>query len=115
MKHFHPIMPNGFSHRYQLEQSISVLRLLGGISHFYDFNKAFYKQKVETHIRRRILRRLIWVCTVCLCPTKRTLGLYGFSINSLDIWKEIVHFSHQLCVLWTKRAVGEGEGRGVFG
>ena len=25
----------------------------------------------------RILRHLVWVCTVCLCPTKRTLGLYG--------------------------------------
>ena len=32
------------------------------------------------------LRRLIWVCPVCLCPTKRTLGLYGlkslFKINT---------------------------------
>ena len=23
------------------------------------------------------VRRLIWVCTICLCPIKRTLGLYG--------------------------------------
>ena len=37
-------------------------------------------------IRRRILWRLIWVCTVCLCPTKRTLGLYGLKIlkNTAD-------------------------------
>ena len=27
-------------------------------------------------IRRRFKRRLIWVCTVCLCPTKMTL-VYG--------------------------------------
>ena len=32
---------------------------------------------MEALIRRRVLRRLIWVCTVCLCPTKRTLGIYG--------------------------------------
>ena len=25
---------------------------------------------VENLIRYRVLRRLIWVCTVCLCPTK---------------------------------------------
>ena len=33
---------------------------------------------METLIRCRILRHLIWVSTVCICPTKRTLGLYGF-------------------------------------
>ena len=27
-------------------------------------------------IRRRKTRRLIWLYTVCLCSTKRTLGLY---------------------------------------
>ena len=34
---------------------------------------------MKTLIRRRVLRRLVWVCTVCLCPTKRTLGLNGLS------------------------------------
>ena len=33
-------------------------------------------------IRRRVLRRLIWFCTVCLCPTKRTLGLYWLTSES---------------------------------
>ena len=32
---------------------------------------------VETLIRSRVLRRLIWVYTVCICPTKMTLGIYG--------------------------------------
>ena len=27
-----------------------------------------FKQTVHTLIRRRFLRRLIWVCTVCECP-----------------------------------------------
>ena len=44
--------------------------------HIYsNFNRTFCKQTVETLIRRRILGRLIWVCTICLCPTKRIYGL----------------------------------------
>ena len=46
-------------------------------------NRTFCKLTVETLIRRRVLRRPVWVCTVCLCPTKRTLGLYGLSLASL--------------------------------
>ena len=30
---------------------------------------------------RRVLRRLIWFCTFCRCPTKRTLDLYGLIIQ----------------------------------
>ena len=41
--------------------------------HFYsNFIRTFCKQTLVTLIRRCILRRLIWVCTFCLCPTKRT-------------------------------------------
>ena len=35
---------------------------------------------MKTLIRRRVLRRLIWVCTICLCPKNGTLGLYGLII-----------------------------------
>ena len=53
---------------------------------FFNFysnaNRTFWEQTVETLIVRRALRRLIWVCAVCLCPTKRTLGLYGLSFLS---------------------------------
>ena len=35
----------------------------------------FCKQTVEAVISRRLQHSLIWVCTDCLCPTKRTLGL----------------------------------------
>ena len=49
-----------------------TLGVLGGILHFdSNFNRTFCEQTVETLIRRRILRRLIWVCAVCLCPTKK--------------------------------------------
>ena len=53
-----------------------ILWLLGGIFHFYsNFKRKFCKQTVENLIRRRVLRRLIWFCCVCRCPTKRTLWL----------------------------------------
>ena len=53
--------------------------VLGSVFHFYT---TFCKNKrsVDTLIRRCVLRLLIWVCTICLCFTKRTLG---FSPNSL--------------------------------
>ena len=74
-----PFMPNGISHCYQLDQPISVFK--GCLAVFFDFiqilmEHSVYKQTVETLIRRCIVRRLVWVSTVCLCPTKRTLGLY---------------------------------------
>ena len=54
--------------------------LLDGILHFHShFDRIFCKQTVGTLIRRSVLRRLIWVCNVCLCPTKKTLGLYGLT------------------------------------
>ena len=55
-----------------------MLGLLGSTFHFYsNFDRTFCKQTLETLIRRRVLRCLVWACTICLRPTKRTLGLYG--------------------------------------
>ena len=55
-----------------------VLGVSGVLFHFYSIsNRYSCQQTVKTLIRRRVLRRLIWVCTVCLCPKNRTLGLYG--------------------------------------
>ena len=77
-----PFKLNGFSHYYQLDQSIFFLRVVGWYYSFYsNLNRTSYKQTVESLIRRHILRRLIWVYTVCLCPTKRMLGLYGLMGN----------------------------------
>ena len=76
-------MPNGIAQSYQLDQSISVLRVAGGIFRLYSYfdRKYVSKQWRETLIRRGVLRRLIWVCTVCLCPIKRAYDLHshGFS------------------------------------
>ena len=53
---------------------------MNGNFHFYsNFNRTICEQTVETLIRRRVVRRLIWICTVCQCHTKRTLGLNGLS------------------------------------
>ena len=34
-----------------------------------------------------ILRRLIWVCTVCLCPQNGALVLYGLSFERTSMLK----------------------------
>ena len=41
---------------------------------------------METLIRRRAVWRMIWGCAVCICSTKRTLGLYGFRARPLDFY-----------------------------
>ena len=70
---------NALSYPYLYDEAIGVL---GGIFHFYsNCDRKLCKQKVETPISRRVLQRLIWVCTVSLCPTKRTLGLYGLKVS----------------------------------
>ena len=59
--------------------------LLGGIFFpFYsNFNRTFCKQIVESLIRRRILRRLVWFCTVCRCPIKKTLNFIISWLNKI--------------------------------
>ena len=47
---------------------------------YSNFHRIFCKQTAGNMIRRRILRRVIWLCTVCRCPIKRTPGLNGLSI-----------------------------------
>ena len=69
-----PNMPSELVHPYQLDEFISSLRgvwctFFRFIFFFFFFcSKNSCQQTVETQIRRRVLRRLIWVCTVCLGP-----------------------------------------------
>ena len=74
--------PNGISHSYQLDQSISILRVVG-CYFFFNFNRTICKQALETLIRHHILWYLIWSCTLNICPTKRTLGLYSLNKNEM--------------------------------
>ena len=66
-----------------------ILGLLRDIFHFYSNSKrAFCKQTVANLIRRCVLRRVIWFCTVCRRPTKRTQGLYGLKHTDLVFFGE---------------------------
>ena len=40
---------------------------------------------METLVSGRVLGRMIWVCTVNLCPTKRMLGFYEWLKNDSAI------------------------------
>ena len=52
---FNSFMPKGISHRYQLKQSISVLRDVRWYIYFFssNFNRKLCKQTVEALIRHR--------------------------------------------------------------
>ena len=66
--------------------SFPILGVSGVLFHFYSVsNRYSCKQTVKTLIRRRVLRRLIWVCTVCLCPKNEMVGLYGLKAIILQL------------------------------
>ena len=58
---------------------------------------------------------LIWVCTVCLCPTKRAPDLYGFIFSDLlgltfvlgavkyNLIETVLLSSHNICFGWDTR------------
>ena len=74
-------MPNVVSHPCQLDESISNFMVL-----FSNFDKTNCKQTVKTMIRRRRTRRLTLVCTVCICPIKRTQGVYGLRVAQFAMY-----------------------------
>ena len=58
---------------------------------YANVDRTFCKQTVETLVRRRILRRLIGVCTICICPTKRMLRLHGLTQAEIPDFKDNIH------------------------
>ena len=50
------------------------------------------------------MQHLIWVCTVCLCPTKRTVGLCGLISFILDFQICLTSF---FCIKHPMRATVE--------
>ena len=64
---FNPFKLNGFSHSYQLDQCISFLRWW------------FFFWKLDSTSLKQTWH-LVWVCSVCLCPTKRTICLCGLIV-----------------------------------
>ena len=79
-------MPNVFFHHYKMDQSISVLRVVGWYFFIFIRNsiERVCKQTVEALIRSRVR---LWVLTVCLCTTKRSLCFNGLvsALNKVGI------------------------------
>ena len=65
-----PFELNGLPDNYQLDQYTSILKVVTWYFLFVFKSNRTACKTVETLIRRRILLRLSWVCTVRLCPTK---------------------------------------------
>ena len=67
---------------------------MSGAFFYFDFifNRISCKQTVKTLIRRLVLRRLIWICTVFLCPKNGTLGLYELikkkCLFFIEVWSK---------------------------
>ena len=85
---------------------------------FFFFFFFFYKecqQKVETLIRRGVMRRLICVCTVCLCPIKRTIVLYCIDkeglteqeLSKMDLWSTCTY----ICIGVLRLIFAKGKSR----
>ena len=93
-----PFMSNVFSHPYQLDDSISNFRVVV----YSKFKRNLCSHTVENLIGRRVLRYLIWFCTVCRCHTKRTLDLYGLTLKEHSYAHVIITspimFAFQRCV-----------------
>ena len=63
-----------------------VLGMPGALLHFDSISDSYScMQTVKTLIRHRILWRLIWVCTVCLCPKKWDARLIWFKKENFFI------------------------------
>ena len=85
-----PFMPNVSSHPYQSHEPFSNFRIVGWYFFLFKSKKNFCKQPMENLIRRRILRRLIWFCTVCLRPTKKDAKL--ICVNGELIHSRVYNF-----------------------
>ena len=73
-------MTNVISYLYQVEESVFSFR---GDKYFvFHFDQKPSKQTIKRQIRHRILRRLIGMCNVCLCPTEGMLDFHGLMANN---------------------------------
>ena len=74
------LVTNGLSQPYHLGESTFIIRGFGSIFSFVlHFSMKSCKLREKPQMGRRALRRLIWGYSVCLCPIKRTPGLYGLT------------------------------------
>ena len=92
---FNPHLPNGLSHHYHLDVSTFNFRGIRSSFHFYFI---FYRNSCEQTVWSQ-MRCLIWVYTVCICPKKKTPGLYGLtsSVPKTGPWQHpFVEIGHEI-------------------
>ena len=74
----------------QIYLNLHFLAMLKSLAMY--LNRTLCKQAVGPLIRHCILWHLIWGCSVCLCPTKRTLCLYGLMLHICCRFKHILRY-----------------------
>ena len=78
-----------------------ILGVSGGIFHFFpNYNRTFFKQTVKILIRHRIMRCLIWVCTVNM-SYKKDARLIWVEVSYLDktyVYLNIVLNAYEVCL-----------------
>ena len=90
---FNPLVTNGLSLLYHLDESIFRFRGIRSISFFIE---NYVSKQKSPRCDAAFLRRHIWGYSVCLCPIKRTPGLYGLTFASHII---MVYFTSTWLIL----------------
>ena len=79
-----PLVSNGLSHRYHLEESILIFRGIRSIFFLFLFHFSI-KFMLPNRTAPNGTPRLIWGYFVCLCPTKKDAGLKWLIVE----WRSI--------------------------
>ena len=80
LSYINPFRPSTIFHPCQMDESVYNYRDVMYIIILTDIDVS-YKQTAKTLMKLRIMRRLIWACTVCVYPIYGTLCLKGLSIQ----------------------------------
>ena len=75
----YPFTPSGLFYSYKLAKSIFHFRVWRMV--YFLFDKNPFIQTLWTLIKHHILRRLIWIYTVCLGHMAIRLGIYPFNAD----------------------------------
>ena len=101
VKTINPFYLNAISQSYH-DWTVRFRFKGGGIFHFrFSFNRTFRNQTVETQIKRRVLRRLIWVALFVYIPQRGRWVNMGenalICINRLFAYSKGGNFNTHIC------------------
>ena len=102
MYNLNPYMTNGLSHRYHFDESTLMFKGFGSnLSFLFHFSmKIMLANSIAPYGTPHFH---IWGCSVCLCPKKRTLGLYGLNLhfNRMNSHSYRISYTSNLAIfLW---------------